>query len=351
MKATQRYLVGILVLAALYIVAAKIGLSLALTVKQITTVWPPSGLALAVLVLYGRKFWPGVFLGAFVANLLTSEPSQVALGIAVGNTLEAVAGASLLRWSVRLRPSLERVKDVIGLAVLSAAISTMISASIGTLSLAFGGLLLWSGLPTAWLLWWFGDMAGVLLFAPVLLVWQSSWRQLSGQNKPEATTLVIGTGLASLAVFFGQFSLLGAHASVPYLVFPFVIWAAFRFKQLGVTVVSLIASFTAVLGTIAGQGPFVGTGTVEQQLVILLLYIILITMSGLFMAVAVSQREVYAERMVRQSQDLRSARDSILSELSVKAKREEHLQATNERITDILESLLDEGARRINRRP
>ena len=110
MKPTLRYLAGILGLAILYVVAAKLGLSLALTVKQITTVWPPSGLALVALVVYGYRMWPGVFIGALVANLLTAEPLGVATGIAVGNTLEAVVGALLVRRVVRLQPALNRAR-------------------------------------------------------------------------------------------------------------------------------------------------------------------------------------------------------------------------------------------------
>src|SRR3954466_6219311 len=86
-----------IVVAAAYIVVAKLGLTMAFTAEQVTLVWPPSGLALATLLLLGAELWPAVFLGALVANVTTHEPLAVALGIAVGNTLEAVAAAWLLR--------------------------------------------------------------------------------------------------------------------------------------------------------------------------------------------------------------------------------------------------------------
>ncbi|HUC87313.1 MAG TPA: MASE1 domain-containing protein [Candidatus Saccharimonadales bacterium] len=350
MRAKLRYLAYILALAALYLGAAKLGLTLAFTVKQITTVWPPTGLALVALFLYGYKLWPGVLLGAFVANLLTAEPAGVAFGIAIGNTLEAVVGVWLLSRVVRLQPALNRVKDVVGLVILAALVSTMISASIGTVSLALGGLLAWAAQPRAWLLWWFGDMAGDLLFAPFLLVWFSGWRQLGKRSSFETSALLGGATLVSIGIFFGQFSFLDSHPPVTYLMFPFVVWAAFRFKQLGVTAVSLITSVVAVLGTIAGLGPFAGSGTPQQQLIALFLYIILMTTSGLFMAVAVLQREASEQKLLRQAKDLKVARNKIRKELAATTQREAHLKKSNEGIIDILDQMLDETPSRLNNR-
>lgn len=340
MRARLRYLAGILALAGVYILAAKLGLSLALTVKQITTVWPPSGLALAALMIYGYRMWPGVFVGALVANLLTNEPPTVATGIAVGNTLEAIIGAILVLQLVNMRKELSRVKDVIALVGLAALISTMVAATIGTTSLALGHLLAWSGQPKAWLLWWFGDMGGDLLFAPFLMVWFVGWRKLTWINWRELTVLLISTVAVTAVIFFGRLSYLGNHPPIPYLTFPFIIWAALRLKQLGVTAVSLAISIIAILGTVAGQGPFAGSGTIEQQLIYLLPYIILITISGLCMGAAVMQREEYALELTYQSEELKIARDRIKKELSATTKRAERLEKSHEHILHILDDLL-----------
>ncbi|HSX15019.1 MAG TPA: MASE1 domain-containing protein [Candidatus Saccharimonadales bacterium] len=349
MRLTPRYLGSILVLAGLYLIAAKLGLSLAFSVKQITTVWPPSGLALAALILYGFDLWPGIFLGALLANLLTSAPLPVAAGIAVGNTLEAVLGTYLLRRVIHFRPALNRVRGVIGLAFLAAFFSTMVAATIGTISLSLGGLLATTSAPTAWVLWWFGDMAGVLLFAPVILVWRNGWRQINHQNFAEFGSLLVGTAVVAAAIFFGQFTFLGNHPQVSYFIFPFIIWAAFRFKQLGVTAVSIITSIIAILGTASGEGPFAGAGSSEQQLITLLVYIILLSASGLFMAVAVLQREASEQQLLRQTKELKAARNKILQELNDKKERESHLQESNERITGILARLMDETPERSSR--
>lgn len=348
MKVKSRYIVNILGLAGLYIIAAKLGLLLAFGVSQITVVGPLTGLALATLVLYGYDLWPGILLGAFLANLLANEPSGVALGIAIGSTLEAVTGAVLLRRIVHFKPALDRARSVIGLTVLAAVLSTMVSASIGTISLVIGGLLSWGAQPIAWLLWWIGDMASVLLLAPFLFVWHSGWRQVGRKDSAEFAALLIGTMVVAVIIFLGHLKPLGNNPQLQYLIFPFIIWAAFRFKQLGVTAVSIITSIIAVLGTAGGGGPFAGFGTTQQQLVTLFHMIILST-SGLFMAVAVLQREFYEQGLVRQAEGLRVARDKIMLELDTRAGRQEHLIDANERITKILSRLLNETPEKSNR--
>src|SRR3989441_13041427 len=97
------YPVVVLAIAAIYLGAAKLGLSLAFVAEQVTIVWPPTGIALAAVLLFGYRVWPGIALGAFLANATAHEPPAVAAGIALGNTLEALAGAWLLHRLARLR--------------------------------------------------------------------------------------------------------------------------------------------------------------------------------------------------------------------------------------------------------
>src|SRR5437660_7200486 len=110
----------VVAVAAAYFGAAKLGLTMALVAEQVTAVWPPTGIALAALVLFGNRLWPGIALGALLANLTAHEPLASACGIALGNTLEAVLGAYLLRRFVEFRASLARIKDVFGLIGLAA---------------------------------------------------------------------------------------------------------------------------------------------------------------------------------------------------------------------------------------
>ena len=189
-----------LVLALVYFASAKLGLALAFSTASVTAVWPPTGIALAALVLWGRGLWPGVLLGAFLANVTTDVPVYTAAGIAVGNTLEALVGASLLdRFG--FRPALPRLRDIFALVVLAAFLSTAVSATIGVASLSVGDSLS-DGALSAWRVWWLGDMGGDLLVASLIFVLVTHWpyRDLPG-SAAEALVLVlalVGIGVRGL---------------------------------------------------------------------------------------------------------------------------------------------------------
>src|SRR6185503_4868410 len=125
------HVLRIVAITAVYFVAARLGFSLASMAEQVTTVWPPAGIALAAVLIFGYRVWPGILAGALLANLTASETVPVAAVIAVGNTLEALAGAWLLRRLVGFERPLERIRDVLGLVGLAAVASTMLSATIG----------------------------------------------------------------------------------------------------------------------------------------------------------------------------------------------------------------------------
>src|SRR5262249_29310309 len=118
------YPVQVTLLAAAYFGAAKVGLTMAFVAEQVTAVWPPTGIALAALLLFGSRAWPGIALGAFLANATTHAPLATAAVITLGNTLEALAGAWLLRRLAKFNMALERVQDVLALVVLGAGLST-----------------------------------------------------------------------------------------------------------------------------------------------------------------------------------------------------------------------------------
>src|SRR5262245_17663823 len=198
------YSVQVALLAAAYFGAAKVGLSMAFVAEQVAAVWPPTGIALAALLLFGSRAWPGITLGAFLANVTAGAPLGTAAGIALGNTLEALLGAWLLRRLVGFDKPLERVQDVLGLVVLAAALSTMVSATIGAASLCSGGLKPWTAYPALWSVWWLGDSMGDLVVAPLLLTW-AGWRRQPWRPRrvAEAAALLLGLVAVSLLVFAG----------------------------------------------------------------------------------------------------------------------------------------------------
>jgi PAS domain S-box-containing protein len=295
-------LIQVALLAAVYVGMAKLGLTMALVAEQVTVVWPPTGIALAALLLFGYRIWPGIALGAFLANATANAPLHAAAGIALGNTLEALVGAWMLRSLVKFDPALGRVKDVLGLVVLAAALSTMVSASIGVASLCLGGVKPWTDYSDLCSVWWLGDALAVLVVAPLLLTWAGGpripWRR---QYVAEVGLLLLALVAMSLTVFAGT-SALCSHPGVAYALFPFVIWAALRFGQPATTLATAVASAIAICGTVFGYGPF-HLPTTHESLILLQLYMGVVATTGLVLG-AVTTERARAEGSLQQSYHL-----------------------------------------------
>jgi signal transduction histidine kinase/CheY-like chemotaxis protein len=283
--------VSILTLAAVYYMASKLGFTMAYEAEPVAVVWPPTGIALGAVLLFGTRIWPGIMLGAFLANITPNEPLLTACGIATGNTLEALTGAWVLRSFAGFDNAMKRVKDILTLAIGSAFVSTMIGATIGVASLCFGGVHSWSNYGSLWRLWWLGDVTGVLLFVPPLLAW-SRWPRaiLSLQRLSELLFLLSGVTLVSAVIFSGSVTLdiITRHAFV-YLIFPFIIWSAVRFGHKVTTLVTLSASIIATAATLHWLGPF-AFGSSEQSLEMLQIFLIALTLTGLILSAAILER-------------------------------------------------------------
>jgi integral membrane sensor domain MASE1 len=296
-------------LAAVYFVAARLGLTLAFVAEQVTTVWPPAGIALAAVLIFGYRIWPGVLAGAFLANLTTSVPAVVAGAIAIGNTLEALAGAWLLRRIVGFDKGLERIRDVLGLVVLGAALSTTVSATIGSTTLCLAGLQPWSFFRALWWDWWLGDAMGDLLVAPALLTWPA-WRRIRwpARRAVEAAAALACLVLVTAGIFGGRLAL-AAHP-LEYTLFPVLIWVALRFGQPGTALAILVASTVAISGTVAGYGPFGGL-PLHESLVLLQVF------NGVMATTALLLGAAMAERATR---EWRRAADYAVTQILAEAK-------------------------------
>jgi signal transduction histidine kinase len=260
------YLFEVAALAAVYVIAARAGLKLNAVSGFATLVWPPSGMALAGLLIAGIRLWPGVFIGATVANILTGAPLLIAGGIGVGNTLEVVLAVYALLSIPDFHRSLDRVRDVMALIVLAALASTAVAATIGVTSLRLGRIVSAGQAGETWRAWWFGDMIGDLLVAPMILVWW--WRGQRLAMRPgraagraagrawEAIALVVCLGAASVFVFSRGPNSMGGFEQ-PYILFPLLIWAAIRFGGRGSVTALFVISVVAVWGTVLGYGPFI----------------------------------------------------------------------------------------------
>ncbi len=297
-----RQVIDNVTLAVIYFGAAKLGFLFSFVEGNVTLVWPPSGLALAALLLFGLRLWPGLVLGAFAATASTGAPLGFALGTAIGNPLEAVAGYYLLRHLADFNPTLARPRDVLAVLLSAAACSTL-SASIGTSALCLNGMAPWAAFFAIWPGWWLGDAMGIFVLLPFLTTWMRKPHLDDYRDQALEALWLFITILLVTSLVFGQWEGLPA-STIPlqYLIFPLLAWAAFRFGPRGAATTALVVVGLAVWHTRNGGGPFVSE-ELNQSLALLWTFIAMVMMQSLFIAAAVAQRS-QAERARAASESL-----------------------------------------------
>ena len=312
------YLVELLLVALVYYGAGWAGLQLASASKQISLVWLDTGIALAVLVLRGRRLWPAIALASFAANVASGTPVLTAAAISAGDTLEALIGATAL-LRVGFQPALRRLHDVASLFLLAACLSTVIGATIGVLALCATGVSPWSAFSSSWSTWWIGDAVSDLVGAPFLFVWvDQARREWRFDRLSEALLLMVAMLVLSLAVFVDH----GTSVPYPvhYLIFPAVIWAALRLGQHGTATLVLGSATVSILATLKGRGPFV-TASMDSSLLQVTLFMAVVSVTGLFLGAATAERNraerrrsadyarlrLSEERLARQAEELAAA--------------------------------------------
>lgn len=276
-------------LFVIYVVTAWVGLALDPVGGFATLVWAPTGASLAALLLLGKRLWPAIALGAFVANLSNGAPILVASGIAVGNMLEAVLGAFLLERVLNFDNSLGRTRDVLALALAGAVATPVVSATIGVTSLWAGGVIDGDAVFHVWRTWWVGDALGALIVAPMLLVWGSAHRPDGRIGRGLALVLVV------MIVAFYIFDVILPRPEPqdfrsPYLVFPVLIYLSLAFRQHGAVTGTLAVWIVSIVATTMGLGPFIGM-RLSQSLLPLQLFMAVVALTMLLLGAAVSERD------------------------------------------------------------
>ena len=288
----------LLLVCAVYFTAAKLGLLLAVVHSSATAVWPPTGIALASLLLLGDGAWPAIAVGAFLANITTHGTAATCAGIAAGNTLEALAGAWLVRRYAHGRDALFSGLDAFRFTALAALLATAISATLGVLSVTLAGDASWDRFGAIWLTWWLGDMGGAAVVAPLILLWSDGPRTEWTRARIIEAACAFALLLASGQGVFGWLAPVGADPVVlKFVCIPILTWIAYRFDpRTAATAVFALAAI-AVTGTLRAA-PASGPGALNDSLVLLQVYLVVAATSTLVLAAAVFER-AQAERALR----------------------------------------------------
>jgi signal transduction histidine kinase len=273
------YLLAVAAVAVAYYLAGRIGLELAYLNGAVAALWPPAGLGLAVLFLYGLRLWPGIVIGDLWLGDY-STPLGTVVGQTVGNTLALVVAAALLRRLTGGRAALDRVFDVLAL-VGCALVAAVVSAAFGPLSLRLGDVISADELGSVFRTWTLGDAAGVLVVAPALLTWASSG--IEGLRRRDVVEgVIVIVALVVLAE-------LPSQRDVPYIVFPVLLWAALRFGPRGAATAILVVCSIAVWNTAQNDGPFVRE-SLTNSLLSTQLFIATAALTSLLLAAVTAER-------------------------------------------------------------
>ena len=296
-----RYLCEVALLAALYYGSAKLGFTLGFSGPVAAIVWLPVGVGIAYLYLRGLVFWPGILLGDLLANDYMRLPVGSALGQTVGNVLEVVLAAYLLRRAARAGDPLARV-DGLARLLPPLAIATMVSATIGTFSSLLGGVVTAGAFATVWRTWWLGDACGALVVVPLALAWSQPRPRLSRRQAAEFALMLATTG--ALAAVGST-----TPKSLVYLAFPGLLWAGLRFGQRGATLALVVVTGVTIWDTRNSSGPF-HFHSITHSILSTQLFIAVATVSTLCVAAVVSEREQFARRLEESRTEILRAADS-----------------------------------------
>jgi len=343
-----RYFAVVGVLTVAYFGTAKLAFSMLELGVEASPLWPPAGIALAALLLQGQWVWSGVALGAFFFARSLGVSWTIACGAAFASALQAVVGAVLLQ-RMQFRPSLKRLQDVLALVVLGAWVSPLVSATIGTVVGYLGGTVDSRNWGENWWTMWVGDGMGVLVVTPLLLIgcdailgfrlpkkglkvqsvssdlfvngglnplrqpWANRRGTLTpkdGEQRPLVTVECIVCFTLLLAIswlVFGSKMGMGKYP-LEYLPFPFVVWAALRFAQLGAIAATLIVCVIAIWGVVQGVGPFVAkAGDLSQEILFLQGFLGVITIMALVVAAAETERALAVDLLKEREASLANA--------------------------------------------
>ena len=291
---SPNYPIELAAVTIVYFGAAKLSLTLASIHPNATPIWPPTGLALAAMLLWGCRIWPAIFVGAFLVNLTTAGSIYTSCAIGFGNTLEAVIGGWLInRWSDG-RNTFDTPIGVAKFTLIGLGPSTMTSATIGVGSLSLAGYADLSNFAPIWMTWWLGDLAGALVVTPVIVLWSPP--PSLDRDGLFRSAMIIATAFAvGIVAFSPLFEQTANRAALAFLAILPLIWAALRSGPRDTATVAFMLACFAVWGTALEGGPF-ARSNMNESFLLVLAFMISISVPSLALSADVAMRSSADDR-------------------------------------------------------
>jgi PAS domain S-box-containing protein len=316
MPSTARTAAIAAVVSISYVAAARVGFGAAFLAEQVTSVWAPTGIAQAALLLCGIRLWPAIWIGAFAANALTNVTVLTAAGIATGNTLEAVAAAWILQSVPAFDLTLKRTRDAVAFILVAVVASPVISASVGVTLLCANHVAPWGQYAQLWREWWLGDALGALIVGPAILTSVRRARRYDRWITSETVALVLLSSVITALVTGRLLPPALGDAPPVFIVFPLVILAAVRLGQPATALVTFAVAAVLVWNTMAGYRLF-NTAALDQNLFLVHMFMAVLAGSGLLLAAATTERRMLElgrlDQQTRTRAILETALDAVIS--------------------------------------
>jgi PAS domain S-box-containing protein len=292
--------------ALVYYLAARLGRIAAPPPGIATVVWPSSGIALAALLILGNRVWPGIWLGAFLANNWSALRHTNALdvlsflatgaGIDTGSLLQALVGATLYRRFLGDRNPFDRFKQ--SLIFVGIALSMcLVACTVGVASLCLGGVMPWDAAFGRWWTWWIGDTGGVLVVTPLILtIWHLRWPDWDRTRLAEGALVFLAATLSAVIIFIWWRPPAELRYPADLLFLPLVAWVAYRFTQREVALLVVLILSIAVTGTLHGRGPYHGASP-WSSLPVLQAFIGILSILSITIGAVITERKAAGEAL------------------------------------------------------
>ena len=328
-----------------YLVAGKLGLSLAFVNASATAVWPCTGIAVACLLLFGTRVWPAIMAGAFLVNVTTTGSIASSLGVAAGNALEAVIAAALTTRFAGGVEAFERARTLLRFVFFAGVVATPVSATIGVTVLSLAGEAEWGRYGAIWLTWWLGDAVGAVVVTPLIVLWARtpnvSWTPLAAI---EWLLLFASSLLVPLAVFGGGLGISRGHLPIEFLCIPVGLWAALRFGPREAASTIGIIGIVALWGTVQGQGPFAG-GSEHRAIALLQAFIGVAGVMVLMVGTLVAERrsaeaavrrlnEALEQRVLDRTARLEASNRELVTEIAERRRAQQERERSEARLLE-----------------